>query len=525
MIAAPRIGSVNASTWFGFFAMCLGMFMAILDIQVVVTSLPEIQRALAIEPDQMSWVQTAYLIAEVIAIPLTGLLTRAVTMRGLFAAAIVIFTLASIGCAASDGFSSLVAWRVVQGFAGGMLIPLVFSAVFLLFPFRTQGVATTIAGVLAVLAPTCGPLVGGWITQTFSWPWLFLINVAPGVVSLVVAWIFLLRDPPDFSYLRKLDAPSLIAMALGLAALEIALKEAPTRGWTSGLPIALLTIAIANGALFVARTQQNPRGSVDLSALRDRNFAIGCALSFILGMGLYGSVYLMPVFLAFVREHGPLMIGWIMLTTGAAQMLSAPFAVELERRLDARVLTCLGFAVFAGGLLMSASATFATDQAEMFWPQVVRGVAIMFCLLPPTRLALGHFEPARVSDASGLFNLMRTLGGAIGIALIDTIIFGRSAQIVDSLNAKIMSGDAAAARAIGASTDLVARAMTDETAQAIIRPLIERQGLVESINEAWLMLGLITSVGLLLAPFAKAHPRTDAQGGSGPHEAMQRRDA
>ena len=171
--------------------MCLGMFMGVLDIQIVVTSLPEIQRALDIEPDRMSWVQTSYLIAEIVAIPLTGLLTRALSMRRLFCAAIALFTLASIGCAASSGFALLIAFRVAQGFAGGMLIPLVFSAVFLLFEARAQSFATTVAGMLAVLAPTVGPLAGGWITQNHSWQWLFLVNVAPGVASLVAAFFAL----------------------------------------------------------------------------------------------------------------------------------------------------------------------------------------------------------------------------------------------------------------------------------------------------------------------------------------------
>ena len=175
---------VSAATWIGFSAMCLGMFMAILDIQIVATSLPAIRTALDMPPEQMSWVQTAYLIAEVVSIPLTGLLMRALSMRGLFCAAITAFTLASVGCAASTGFASLTAWRVIQGFAGGTLIPAVFAAVFLLLPKRFEALATTIAGALAVLAPTLGPIVGGWITETFSWHWLFLVNVLPGIVAL-----------------------------------------------------------------------------------------------------------------------------------------------------------------------------------------------------------------------------------------------------------------------------------------------------------------------------------------------------
>ncbi len=236
MIAASKNSApqtVTTAVWIGFATMCLGMFMAILDVQVVATSLPTIQQALNIAQDQMSWIQTAYLIAEIISIPLTGFLTRLLTMRWLFVSAVSIFTLASIACAASENFSTLIAFRVLQGFSGGALIPAVFSAVFLLFPVRRQPLATMIGGSLAVLAPTVGPIVGGWITETYSWPWLFLINVLPGVVAASVASVTLPRARAAFGRLRYLDFVSLILGAVALAALEIAIKEAPERGWTS----------------------------------------------------------------------------------------------------------------------------------------------------------------------------------------------------------------------------------------------------------------------------------------------------
>ncbi len=221
------------SAWPGFAVMGVGMFMAILDIQVVATSIPTIQKALAVRPDQISWIQTAYLIAEVIAIPLTGVLTRLLSMRWLFVTAITAFTVASLGCASSSGFADLVAWRVLQGFSGGTLIPGVFSAVFLLFPASRQGLATTVAGVLAVLAPTVGPVVGGWITQTFSWHWLFLINIAPGVLCAIGGVTLLPAERPRWSQSRRLDLLSLAGLALALAALEIGLKQAPDHGWGS----------------------------------------------------------------------------------------------------------------------------------------------------------------------------------------------------------------------------------------------------------------------------------------------------
>ena len=498
--------NVTPGTWIGFAAMCAGMFMAILDVQVVATSLPEIQGALRISPERMSWVQTAYLIAEVIAIPLTGFFTRLLGMRWLFVTAVSLFTVASAGCAGSEGFATLVAWRVAQGFFGGTLIPAVFSAVFMLFPVRRQGIATMLAGVLAVLAPTVGPVAGGWITETYSWHWLFLINVLPGIASAILAAALLPAAPVALRQARTLDLVSLAAMALALAALELALKEAPDHGWTSGLVVGLLAISLCAGAGFARRTLRAVCPVVDLGAFRDRNFAIGCVLSFVLGIGLFGSVYLMPVFLAFVRLRDALEIGTIMLATGMAQLAAAPVAVVLEQRIDARRLTAAGFAVFAIGLGLSCFQTPQTDRDGMVWPQIVRGLAIMFCLLPPTRLALGRLAAEQVPDASGLFNLMRNLGGAIGIALIDSVIYGRVPIHVAGIVERLRAGDSATAAFIGLSADAFAGRAAgppDDATQAMLRPLIERAALTLAIDEAWAAIAGLTALAVLCVAFAK----------------------
>src|SRR5689334_4409286 len=330
MVSPTKRATSDAATpgvWMGFAMMCLGMFMAILDVQVVATSLPTIQASLDIAQDRMSWIQTAYLIAEIIAIPLSGFLTRLLTLRWLFVVAVSAFTLASIACAASENFSSLIACRVLQGFSGGTLIPVVFSAVFLLFPSRSQPLATMIAGVLAVLAPTVGPIVGGWITETYSWPWLFLINVLPGVVAASLASISLPREAVSFDQLRNLDVISLGLGSVALTALEIGIKEAPERGWTSPLAAGLLVLSVLAAAGFVVRTLRSRHPLVNLRTFRNQNFSIGCMVSFALGVGLFGSVYLMPVFLAYVRGHNALAIGEIMLVTGVTQLVAAPVAV------------------------------------------------------------------------------------------------------------------------------------------------------------------------------------------------------
>ncbi|MDR3469075.1 MAG: DHA2 family efflux MFS transporter permease subunit [Xanthobacteraceae bacterium] len=501
--------------------MCLGMFMAILDIQVVVTSLPAIQRAIGISPDQASWVQTSYLIAEIIAIPLTGRLTHALTLRWLFVGAVALFTLASAGCAFSTGFASMIACRAVQGLAGGVLIPAVFSAVFLLFPTRLHPAATTLAGIMAVLAPTVGPVVGGWITETYSWRWLFLINIGPGVITTAAASCLLPRDKPRLRDLASLDAASVALLMLCLASLEIGLKQAPRDGWLSLHCSLLLLFSAATGAGFVIKTRSSPSPVVRLSTLRSPAFAVGCAVSFCFGVGLFGSVYLMPVFLAYVRHHNALEIGTIMLVTGGTQLVAAPIAGALSSRVDARLLSALGLAVFGVGLGVSSFDTAMADFREMVLPQVLRGAAIMFCLLPTTRLALEAMAPADVPDASALFNLMRNLGGAIGIAVIDTILYGRTVAHADALRGRLIAGDTTAARAVGLDLQLFTHrpeGVSDATVEAYVRPLVERAALTHSINEAWMLLAMVALVAALLPALVRGTVSNARYGGGCPEE-------
>jgi len=501
----PRLTPPRAP-WIGFSIMCLGMFMAILDVQVVATSLPTIQAALTIAPDQMSWIQTAYLTAEVIAIPLTGLLTRILGLRWLFVIAIGVFTLASLGCAFSSGFAPLISWRILQGFAAGALIPSVFAAVFLQFPERSQGMATTLAGVVALFAPTIGPVVGGWITQTYSWHWLFLINIVPGLVCAVAGALVLPRADLRLDRARRVDFAALALMAIALAALEIGLKQAPQQGWLSAGCLIPLGAFLVCGLGFVTRSLKDDHAIVDLRALKDRNFAVGCLLSFVLGAGLFGSIYLMPVFLAFVRGHDALQTGQIMLVTGVAQLLTAPIAVALERRVDPRLLCAAGFVLFGVGLAMSGVQTEDTDFWAMFAPQAIRGVAMMFCLLPPTRLALGQMAAAQVADASGLFNLTRNLGGAIGLALMDTVIYGRAPVHVAAIARKLKAGDVPTADAVGIPTHMFLAQVgqpVDSATQAMLQPMVEKLALTWSINEAWILLAALSAVALVALPFVR----------------------
>jgi DHA2 family multidrug resistance protein len=490
--------------WIGFVAMCLGMFMAILDIQVVASSLTSIETALHIPGTQLSWIQTGYLIAEVIAIPLTGWLTRALSLRWLYAGATLGFVLASLGCAASWNADTLIAIRVIQGFCGGMLIPAVFTSAFVILPEDDRVLATTVAGALAMIAPTIGPTVGGYITQLYSWHWIFLINVVPGfiVVALVIACVRL--DEPNWKEWRIIDYSTIILAALFLGSLELLLKKGPQNDWRGALVYSLLAICPLSGIFGVYLSLRRAHPLVDLRKFQERGFTLACILSFALGMGLYGSVYVNSLFLGIVRGHGPLQIGEIMIAYGAAQLVSAPFAAYAEARYNPRWLTALGFAVFALGMFTNAELTSGTDFAGLFWQQILRGGAILLCLLPATRIALDMWEPKEIPDASALFNLMRNVGGAIGIAVIDTILEQRTAGHAHALVDRLQAGDPGAARIVGLPVQYfhnVPFGQIDETTRAIVTPLISRAALTQSFNEAWVVLGVVCVAALVTVPF------------------------
>ena len=493
----------SLNTWLGFGAMCVGMFMAILDIQVVASSLTNIGAALAIPDDRLSWIQTAYLMAEVIAIPLTGLLTRALTLRGMFVAATLGFILASLGCAVSTDVTTLIAIRVVPGFCGGMLIPPVFTSVFLMIPEKHRVLGTTIAGAVAMIAPTIGPLVGGYLTEAYSWRWIFLVNILPGigVAAMVAACVRIGR--PDWSALRKIDYATLAFASLFLAALEAVLNEGPRHDWQGTIVLSLSAVCLVSGALAIWRALNHASPFIDIRRFRKVSFSVGCGFSFVLGFGLYGSIYLLSLFLGLVRGHSPLAIGEIMIVTGISRLLMAPIAALLEVRLDARLLTAIGFGLFGVGVFANGFSGSTTDFSGLFWPQVLRGAAMMLCLLPATRLALDGWPQDDVADASGLFNLMRNLGGAIGIAVMDTILTQRTPGHAAALAARLQAGDASAARLVGLPIALFRghdMGPVDAMTRAIVTPLVKRAALVQSFNEAWFLMAALFAASLLLLP-------------------------
>ena len=505
---------VSILTWLGFIAMCIGMFMAILDIQVVASSFPNIGAALNISQDRLSWIQTSYLMAEIVGIPLTGFMTRALTVRWLFAGATFAFTLASIGCAMSTNFAELVAFRTVQGFFGGALIPAVFTAIFELFPRRLHTLATVIAGTFAMIAPTVGPAFGGFLTQTYSWHAIFLVNVIPGALFGGMVAVLVPSGRANLRALTDIDFLTVLLAAVFLASLELLLKEAPHRHWTGPFVNTLLIVCPVSFALAVHQCLTRRRPFLELRRYKDRGFSAACFLSFILGIGLFGSVYLLPLFLGFVRKHTALEIGEIMIVAGLAQLVSAPVAALLECRISGRAMAALGYTMFAAGLVADGFCTIHTDFAGLVVPQILRGAGIMFCIIPSTRLAMEGWPQWDRSDASAQFNLLRNLGGAIGIALVDTILQQRTAGHASRLIERLQAGDADAAAAVGLPTAMFhghAMGPIGETLKHMIAPMVQRAAFAQSLNEGWfLMAALFVPALIALALLPRRDFSTEA---------------
>ncbi|WP_455926361.1 DHA2 family efflux MFS transporter permease subunit [Pseudomonas putida] len=427
---------------FAFAAMCVGMFIALLDIQIVSASLRDIGGGLSAGADETAWVQTSYLIAEIVVIPLSGWLSRVFSTRWLFCASAVGFTLASLLCGAAWNIQSMIAFRALQGFLGGSMIPLVFTTAFFFFTGQQKVIAAATIGAIASLAPTLGPTIGGWITDHYSWHWLFYINLLPGIFVAVAVPMLVRIDEPDLSLLKGADYLSMLFMALFLGCLEYTLEEGPRWNWFSDSTI--LTTAWVSGLAalaFIGRTLSVSNPVVDLRALGERNFALGCFFSFVTGIGLFATIYLTPLFLGRIRGYSALDIGLAVFSTGVFQILSIPLYAFLANRVDLRWIMMAGLGLFALSMWDFSPITHDWGGKELLLPQALRGMAQQLAVPPTVTLTLGALAQSRLKQASGLFNLMRNLGGAIGIAACATILndrtnlhFTRLAEHLNSTN-------------------------------------------------------------------------------------------
>jgi len=492
---------------FTFLIMVFGMFMSILDIQVVSASLQQIQAGLSASSTEVSWVQTSYLIAEVIAIPLSGFLSRAFGTRLLFTISASGFTIASFFCGFASTIEQMILWRAIQGFLGAGMIPTVFASAYTVFPRSKFHIVGPIIGLVATLAPTIGPTVGGFITDMMSWHWLFFINIVPGIGITIGVLALVDFDEPNFELLDRFDWWGLIFMAGFLGSLEYVLEEGPQYEWLQDTSVAVCAaICVVSAVAFFWRVLTVEEPIVDIRAFGDRNFGLGCLISFCIGIGLYGLTYMYPRYLAEVRGYSALMIGETMFVSGITMFLTAPIVGRLMQKVDMRVIIGAGILIFALGSYQMTFITRDYDFYELLVPQILRGIGMMLAMVPANNIALGMLPPDLVKNASGLFNLTRNLGGALGLAVINQVLNERTDLHISRLQERVTWGNATATETLNMFTQRL-QGMGDAALMAMkqLSQIVHRQAVVMGYGDAFFMLtvfyfGLSLLVMLLKKP-------------------------
>lgn len=502
--------------WIGFFAMVFGNFMAILDIQIVASAIGAIQAGVSASRDEISWVQTAYLIAEVIGIPLSGFLARALGTRALFCASALMFSLTSLLCAFSWDISSLIAFRALQGFSGAAMIPTTMATLYMIFPRGMQPMAGAIVGMVSTLGPTLGPTLGGYVAETLGWRALFWINLVPGLLITFTVWRTMAAvTPAQPSLLRRIDFPGLIGLAMFLGAAEYVLEEGPSNDWFASSEVVMWALVSASGALlFFWRAFRVETPIVDLRPFATPTFAIGAGLAFILGLGLFSSVFLTPLFLGSVRGYSALQIGQTMFLQGVVMLISGPVIGGIGRKLeDVRLFGAAGFLMVAAGCWTQAHLTAQSGFWELAAPQALRGIGLIMTFSSVMQPSLSSLPPAQVHSGAGLFNTMRNLGGAFGIAALATVQAHAFALHRQELYAAANPSNPNVAGMIAAmQAHLAQTGAPDPARQALMQyaSLLDREALVMTFNDQFMTLAVVIAVSslamLALKPLSRGAP-------------------
>ncbi len=425
-IAVPATPAVSAKTWIAVAGATLGAFMAVLNIQIVNASLADIQGAIGAGIDDGGWISTSYLIAEIVVIPLSGWLAQVFSVRKYLLANAVLFLALSIACAFAQDLPQMIVLRAVQGFTGGTLIPLAFTLIITLLPKAKQPIGLALFALSATFAPAIGPTIGGYLTENFGWEYIFYVNLVPGMLMIGMLWYSLESKPMKLTLLRQGDWFGIITMAIGLSALQTVLEEGNKDDWFGSPFIVKLSIVAAIALslfLWIELTSRKPL--LNLRLLFRRNFGFGILANFLLGIALYGSVFILPVYLSRIQGYNAEQIGMVLAWTGLPQLFLIPLVPRLMQKFDARIIIGVGFALFAASNFMNIHMTndYATDQ--LFWPNVVRAFGQALVFAPLSAVATAGIEAENAGSASGLFNMMRNLGGAVGIALLQTLLTKR----------------------------------------------------------------------------------------------------
>ena len=508
-----RMAPAKASTrdWIAFIGGSLGAFMAVLDIQITNSSLADIQGTLGASLDEGSWISTGYLIAEIVVIPMTGWLSGVFGLKRYLLVNAVLFLAFSLLCGLATDLSQMVLFRVGQGFTGGVLIPTAFTIMLLRIPPSQRGIAGAIFGLTVTFAPAIGPTIGGWLTETYSWHFIFYINILPGILLLSMIWYGLDAQPMKLERLARGDYGGIACMAIGLASLEYVLEEGQRKDWFGDDRIALCAaMAAVFLVAFIVIELVRREPFIDLRLLRKRSLSVACAINFASGLGLYGSIYILPLYLSRVQGYNALQIGEVQMWMGLPQLAILPLLPALSKRIDSRLLLAFGIGLFAVSCLMNGymSADTAIDQLK--WSQLVRALGQPFIIAPLSQMATVGILPAQAGAASALFNMMRNIGGSVGIALLATAAEHREQWHFSAIAERVTANSTLLTERLGRMSSLVG----NDRALAMLANTVRTQATVMGYADCFTLIGVALAASMLGVAFLS---RPGAGQGGGAH--------
>ncbi len=425
-MSPPSSDRVSFKTWVGVLGTVLGAFMAVLDIQITNSSLRDIQAALGATLEEGSWISTSYLVAEIVVIPLTGWLSQVFSTRRYLLVNAILFVFFSVCCASAWNLPSMIVFRALQGFTGGVLIPMAFTILLTTLPPSKQSIGMALFAITATFAPSIGPTLGGWLTENFSWHYVFYLNIVPGALLVAAVWYAIEARPMQLNLLKQGDWGGIAAMAIGLGSLQVVLEEGSRKDWFSSNLIAQLAIVASIFlAIFFWIELRRKKPFINLRLLKGRNFGLASVINVSLGLGLYGSVYILPLYLGQIQDYSAMQIGEVLMWVGFPQLFIIPFVPRLMKRIDVRILIGTGISLFAASCFMNSELTNLSGIDQLRWSQLVRAAGQPLIMVPISSIATAGLAPSQAGSASGLFNMMRNLGGSFGIAAIATLLTNR----------------------------------------------------------------------------------------------------
>jgi DHA2 family multidrug resistance protein len=502
----PAADSDRASltTWISVLAAMIGSFMAILNIQITNASLLNIEGGIGTGADNGSWISTSYLIGEIVVIPLTDYLSRVFSFRIYMLVSAALFAMFSVACAFTHDLPSMIAMRGLQGFAGGVLIPMAFTLVLTKLPKSQQPTGLAIFALSVTFAPAIGPTIGGYLTETYGWRTIFFVNVLPTAVMVTALYMTLERKPMQLSLLREGDWAGIFTMAIGLSALQTVLEEGNKDDWFASPFIQRLAIvAVISLALFIWIELTVEKPLIRLRLLKGRNFAFGTVAMTMVGFALFGSVYILPAYLGQAQGYNAEQIGAVLAWTGLPQLILIPLIPKLMQRFDTRYIAITGLLIFAYSCFMNM--TMSPDYAgDQLWiPNIVRAIGQAMVLTPLTSVMTGEIAPQDAAAASGISNMLRNLGGAIGTATLATIVTKREQFHSNIIGQSVTLGREEVRTRIAQTTEyFMAHGVPDPASarqQAIVAlgKAVKRQALVMGYSDTFAVIGAMLVIAAL----------------------------